>query len=125
MRYLGAIIAGTAVGFGWLLLWGFVFGAMGIPLLQRNAQDRASRRERIKQLGKLKYILLSGVLGFELAFGLAITVADFIWRDSFKWGYELPKLAFLSIVFGLFQGGRNWSEFRDPIPFPPIYPPQN
>jgi hypothetical protein len=125
VRDIGAIIAGIAVGLAWLLLWGFVLRVLGIPLLQRNAQDRASRRERIKQLGKLRYMLLSGVLGFGLAFGFAITVADFIWRDSFKWGYELPKLAFLSIVFGLFQGVRNWSEFRDPIPFPPNYPPQN
>jgi hypothetical protein len=126
VRDAGSIIAGIAVGIAWWLLWGTALRALGIPPFQRNAQDRASRRERIKQLGKFRYMLLFGVLGFGLAFGLGITAADFVWRDTFKWGYELPKLAFMSIAFGLFQGVRNWSKtFRDPVPFPPNYPPQN
>lgn len=125
VRDAGSIIAGIAVGVAWLLLWGSVLRAWGIPLLQRNAQDRASRREGIKQLGKFRYILLFGVLGFGLAFGLGLTAADFVWRDTISWEYELAKLAFLSIAFGLFQGVRNWSEaFRDPVPFPPNYPTQ-
>ena len=124
MRNIGAILAGIAVAFAWLLLWGLVLRGLGIPLLQRNTKDRATRRERIKQLGKLRYILLFAVLGYGLGLGLGITVADWRWRDSFSWPYELPKLAFLSIVFGLFHGVRSWSEaFRDPVPFPPDYPP--
>lgn len=123
MRSIGFIVAGIGVGLVWLTLWGFVLRAMGIPFVQRSSEDCANRRERLKRLGRSRYALLLGVLGFGLAFGLAITAADFLWRDSFKWGYELPKLAFLSIVFGLFQGVRNWSEaFRDPVPIPPNYP---
>jgi hypothetical protein len=119
---MGAIVDGIGVGLVWLILWGFVLRVIGIPFLQRSAEDGASRRERLKRLGKVRYVLLFGILRFGLAFGLAIMAADLLERDSFKWGYELPKLAFLSIVFGLFQGVRNWSQaFCDPVPLPPNY----
>jgi len=47
------------------------------------------------------------VLEFGVAFGLAGIVVDFIGRDSFNLGYELPKFFFYSIVFGSFMGVRN------------------
>ena len=125
MHWFVSSITGTAVGLAWLAIWAYSLRAFGIAVFSRKAEDRATRRERIRKMGKLRYILVFGVLGFGLAFGLAITVPDFISRDSFKWAYELPTLVFLSIVCGWFQGVRNWSEFRDPVPFPPIYPPQN
>jgi len=90
----------------------------------RKAEDVTGRRERLKQIGKFRYVLLCGVLEFGFAFGLAMTTADYIWRDSFNWNYELSKLAFVSLFLGLFQGMRNWGEFREPVPFPPNYPPQ-
>jgi 4-amino-4-deoxy-L-arabinose transferase-like glycosyltransferase len=119
-----SIIAGIAVGLSWLAIWAYVLHAFGIALFQRKAEDRASRRERIKQMGKLRYILMFGVLGSGLAFGLALLTADFLSRDSFRWTFEVAKLLFLTVLFGGFQGARSWSEtFRDPVAFPPNYPP--
>jgi len=120
-KEIAAVVAGSAVAVLWLLLWHVVLRACRIPVLWRNASDRDERRRRIKQLGKLKYVLLFGVLEFGVAFGLAGIVVDFIGRDSFNLGYELPKFFFYSVVFGSFMGVRNWGEFRDPVPFPPKY----
>ena len=123
MHWFVPIIAGIAVGLAWLAIWAYSLHAFGIAVFPRKAEDRATRRERIRKMGKLRYILVFGMLGFGLAFGLGITTADFLQPDSFNWAYELPKLVFLSVVFGLFHGVRNWGEFRDPVPFPPNYPP--
>jgi len=123
VKDIGSIVVGIAVGLAWLVLWGYFLGALGFPLLRRKGEDQNCRRERLKRMGKTRYVLLFGVLGSGLAFGLAMTVADYAWRDPLQWFYELSKLVFLSVVFGLFQGLRNWSEFRDPVPFPPEYPP--
>ena len=124
MRDIVSILAGIAVGLVWFLLWDYLLRVFGIPMSPRKAEDLTGRRERLKQIGKFRYVLLCGVLGFGFAFGLAMTTADYIWRDSFNWNYELSKLVFLSLFFGLFQGMRNWGEFREPVPFPPNYPPQ-
>ena len=124
MRYFVSIIAGIAVGLAWLAIWAYVLHAFGIALFQRKAEDRASRRERIRQMGKLRYILMFGVLGSGLAFGLALVTGDFLWHDSLGWTSEIAKLVFLTLLFGWFQGARTWSEtFRDPVPFPPNYQP--
>jgi len=125
VREFISIVAGTAVGLAWLAIWACVLGAFGIALFQRKAQDRASRRERIKDMGKMWYILVCGVLGFGLAFGLALFAVDFFGRrDSFGWTSEIARLVFMTLLFGWFQGARTWSEtFRDPVPFPPNYPP--
>jgi len=74
-------------------------------------------------MGKLWYVLVFGVVGYGLAFGLAIIAVGFLDHDSRGWG-AIGKVVFLSAIFGCFQGVRTWSEaFRDPVPFPPIYPP--
>jgi hypothetical protein len=124
VRDIGSIVAGIAVGLAWLVLWEGLVLAPGVPFLIRKAEDRARRRERLKQMGKLRFVLLFGVLGYGFAFALALTIADYIGRNSFDWTRELSKMVFLSVVFGLISGFRNWSEFRDPVPFPPNYPPQ-
>jgi hypothetical protein len=124
VRDAGSILAGIAVGLAWLVLWDRLLLGRGVHLLQRKAEDRARRRERLKQMGKLRYVLLFGVLGYGFAFGLALTVADYIGRNAFGWTRELSRLVFLALVFGLFQGFRNWGEFRDSVPFPPNYPAQ-
>jgi hypothetical protein len=103
----------------WLHLFGIAFFAF-----RRRPEDRASRRERIKQMGKLRYILMFGVLGFGLALGLGITTADLLVQESHGWVAVVGKLVLLSVLGGWFQGARTWSEnFRDPVPFPPNYPP--
>ena len=127
MNWVGSTIAGIAVGLAWLAIWAYVLHAFGLallPLLQRNAEDRARRRERIKQMGKLRYIMIFGVLGSGLAFGLAMTTMDFLSHDPHSWISEIGKLAFLAAIFGWVQGAWTWSEkFREPVPFPPNYPP--
>jgi len=75
-------------------------------------------------MGKLWYIMMFGVLGFGLALGLGITTADLLAGESHGWVALVGKLVLLSVLGGWFQGARTWSEsFRDPVPFPPNYPP--
>ena len=124
VRDIGAIVAGIALGLAWLALWNYLLRALSMPLLSRKGEDRAVRQEHLKRMGKLKCILLYGVLGFGFAFGLAMTVADYIGSDSFHWIFELLKLVFLAVAFGLFQGMQTWDDVRGPVPFPPNYPPQ-
>ena len=72
-------------------------------------------------MGKLRYILIFGVLGFGLAFGLGIATAGLLEHGLV---FNIAKLVLSSVLFCWFQGARTWSEaFRDPVPFPPNYPP--
>lgn len=121
MQWLVSIIAGVAVALAWIGIWGFSVHVLGIaPLFRRRAEDRAARRERLKRMGKLRYILIFGVLGSGLAFGLAITAADFLAHTSHSWVFAIGKFAFSSALFGWYIGWRNWSAaFREPVPFPP------
>jgi hypothetical protein len=49
---------------------------------------------------------------------------DFVGHRSLGWVTELTKLLFSAVLFGLFQGFWGWrNAFRDPVPFPPDYPP--
>jgi hypothetical protein len=55
---------------------------------------------------------------------VGMTVVDLLELHSRGWLAELAKLALMSMLLGWFQGARTWSEaFRDPVPFPPDYPP--
>ena len=124
MQWVISIVAGIAVGLVWLAIWAFSLRAFGIAAFSRQAEDRVRRRERIKQMGKLWYIVSFGLVGYGLAFGLAITVAGFLDHDSHGFGFTIGKLLLLSVIFGCFHGVRTWGEaFRDPVPFPPVYPP--
>ena len=124
MREFASIIAGVAVGFTWLAIWAFAFHVFGIAVFSRQPEDRANRRNRIRQMGKLRYILMFGVLGFGLAFGLALTTADLLRHDSHSWAFAAAKLFLICVLAGWFHGARTWSEaFRDPVPFPPDFPP--
>ena len=125
MRLFVSIIVVVTVGLAWLAIWASVLHVLGITVFSRKTEDRATRQERKKQLGKLRYILIFGVLGSGLAFGLGITAADVLRHDSHDWVSTIAKLVFLSVLFGWFQGARTWNEaFRNPVPFPPNYPPQ-
>jgi hypothetical protein len=73
-------------------------------------------------MGKLRYVLIFGVFGPGLAFGLAFTIADVLDHTSHGWVFAVAKLVLLSALFGWQHGARTWSEtFRDPIPFPPDF----
>ena len=122
-EFVSSLVAGLAVAFAWLAIWALVLRAFGIEFFPRLAKDPAGRRERIKQMGQLRYVLVFGVLGSGLAFGLAMTTFDALANRSFRWTSDTAKLVLLTVLFGLFQGALNWSQFRDPVPFPPKYPP--
>jgi MFS family permease len=123
VRGLLSIIVGIAVGLFWLALWAYSLRLFGIEALRRQAKDRTVMRERMKRMGKFRYILIFGVLGAGLAFGLALTTADLLEHLSHGWVLTIAKLVFLSVLFGWFQGARNWNGFKDPVSFPPNYPP--
>jgi len=61
-------------------------------------------------MGKLRYILIFGVLGFGLAFGLGITAAGLLDHPSHGLVFNISKLVLSSVLFGWFQGARTWSE---------------
>jgi hypothetical protein len=123
VQWFISIVAGIAVGVAWLAIWALSLRSFGITVFSRLAEDRVRRRERIKKMGKLWYILIFGMAGSGLAVGLAITAADLLGNISHGWVSGIGKLAFLSVIFGWLQGARTWSEaFRDPVPFPPNYP---
>jgi len=78
----------------------------------------------LKRLGKLRYILTFGVLGPGFAFALAMITMDFLGKFSTGWVSEAIRFAFYAVFFGLFQGFAGWrNDVRDPVPFPPDYPP--
>ena len=108
----------------WLAIWAFALRKAGIPFLSRSVEERARRRERIKQMGKLRYILLFGVFGRGLAFGLAFTIADLLRHRSLGWFWAGAELLIMSMMFGWLSGARTWNDsFRDPVPFPPDFSP--
>ena len=124
MRWIVSAILGFAAALAWLAIWAFSLHLFGIAAFERQAKDRASRRERIKQMGKLRYILIFGLLGYGLAFGLAVTVNDWLVRTSHDWVLSTDKFVMSSVLYGWFYGAMTWREsFRDPVPFPPDYPP--
>jgi hypothetical protein len=124
MREVALFIAGVAFGCAWLAIWAGFLRIFGFSPFPRKIEDRAGRRQRLNRLGKLRYILTFGVLGFGFAFGLAMIAIDFLDNHSRGWVSESIKFALYAVFFGLFQGFGGWrNEVRDPVPFPPDYPP--
>ena len=123
MRESVSIIVGIAVALAWMAVWSYglhLFGIAFTAVFMRRPEDRARRRERIKRMGKRRYILVFGVLGFGLAMGLATTSGDLLARESHGWFAEVEKFVLSSVLGGWFFGSWTWSEnFRDPVPFPP------
>jgi hypothetical protein len=124
MRAFLAILAGVAVGIAWLTVWVFTLRALGVPVFDGKLEDRASKRERMKQIGKLRYVLIFGVLGSGLAFGGAVATAELLTHGVHDWNSGGVILLLASVLLGWFNGARDWRQtFRDPVPFPPNYPP--
>ena len=120
------VVAGVAVAFAWLGLWAISLHAFGIPVLKRNPEERDARKERLLAMGKWRYVLIFGVLGSGLGFGLGTVVANMIATPHFRgWIHVATQLVLSMVFFGLWSGVTNWNQsFRGEVPFPPHYPPQ-
>jgi len=124
MREVVLVMFGIAVALVWTAIWTGLFHVLGVAPISRKVEDQASTRERLKRLGKLKYIVIFGVLGPGVAFGLGMITIDLAGHRSTGWLSELIKLVLFAVFFGLIQGPWRWHRaFRDPVPFPPVYPP--
>ena len=115
------VAVGTVIGFAWMVVWALVLRAFGIQTLTRTPEERATRKQRILQMGKLRYTLIFGVLGS--GFGLGLGIATAIIHDSDDW-----RAAVICGTAGLlpacFNSVRAWNQlFRTEVMFPPVYPP--
>lgn len=116
------VVLGIAVGLAWLALWAISLRAFGIPALERSPEKRATRKERALAMGKLRYVLIFGMLGYGLSLGLSIVVASGTLHSS-AWR-ATTQLLIWTIGFGSMQGVATWNEsFHGKVPFPPHYPP--
>jgi hypothetical protein len=85
LKFVVSIAVGVAVYIAWIALWVLARRAFGIPVLKRTSEEPGARRRRILQMGKLRYILIFGVLGNGFAFGLAIAVATMTAHHFANW----------------------------------------
>jgi hypothetical protein len=109
----------------WLAIWGAVLRAFGIFVLQKSPEQRTAARERILRLGKLRYILIFGILGYGFAFALALDVAEMA-REFTGWVSAIIMLIVFALPLGSWMGVRMWNEsYRGEVPFPPHFPPQS
>ncbi|MGB8065706.1 MAG: hypothetical protein WCF26_27725 [Candidatus Sulfotelmatobacter sp.] len=123
-EFVISVAVGVAIGLAWMVVWAFVLRAFGIPTLARTPEERATRKERILQMGKLRYILIFGVLGSGVAYGLGIGIALMTSRHRYDWGLGATIFGAVALVTGCMNGIRTWNErFRVEVPFPPHYPP--
>ena len=124
LRDIISIAIGVPVALAWVGIWALVLRAFGIPVLMRTPEERAARRQRILQMGKLRYVLLFGVLGGGVGLGLGLAIAFMTAHISKNWGEAVVTFAGVSVLCGCFNGLRAWNQlFRAEVPFPPVYPP--
>lgn len=115
---LGFMI-GLAAGCLWLLLWGLVLRAAGIPVYGKSPEQREMRRQRLLRMGRVRYVVVEGILGFGVAFGLAMTVSEFIRHPAEGWIYAVGNFVVFAVVFGLVHSIDGWAKVRGAVPFPP------
>lgn len=117
------IVVGVAIAFAWMAVWALGLRAVGVPVLMRTPEERNARKQRILQMGKLRYTLVFGVLGSGFGYGLGISIALMMSRGHYNWGYAATMFGAISVVVGLMNGIRAWNRlFRVETPFPPHYP---
>lgn len=116
------MVGSVAVALAWLGIWAALVHVMGIAPVRQKMEEHDDRRERLKRLGKFRYIATFGVLRSGVGFALAMTTFDFASHDWRGWSIELVKFVFLAVFFGLLQGAASWDSVRDPVTFPPNYP---
>jgi hypothetical protein len=123
-EFVIAVAVGIGIALAWMVVWAFVLRAFGIHTLTRTAEERATRKQRILQMGKVRYILIFGVLGNGFALGLGIGIALMTSRPRYDWGLGAMIFGAVALVAGCMNGTRTWNDlFRVEVPFPPHYPP--
>lgn len=117
-----AVAIGLAVA--WLALWRITLRRFGIPVLGRTKEEHVTARERFLRMGKQRYILIVGVLGYGFAFALGINFGIEIASGAVNWVRIGARLAIGTVLFGWWYGVRTWNEsVRGEVPFPPYFPP--
>jgi MFS family permease len=118
------VVVGVAAALAWMGLGAIVLRAFGIPALPRTPEERATRKQRISQMGKLRYTLIFGVLGYGFAIGLGTFVASTTGSGSQGWRSAAVSSALCGLLCGCFRGISAWNrDIRGPVPFPPRYAP--
>ena len=57
LEFVISIAIGVAVAAAWMAVWALMLRAFAIPVLMRSPEERAARKQRIFQMGKVRYIL--------------------------------------------------------------------
>jgi hypothetical protein len=124
LEFVISIASGVAVAAAWMAVWALMLRAFGISVLMRSPEERAARKQRILHRGKLRYILIFGVLGSGFGSGLGIAAAIMMTHDSANWGRAAAIFGAVLLLGGCFIGIRGWNQlFHVEVPFPPVYPP--
>jgi hypothetical protein len=129
LEFLASVLVGVVVAFAWAALWAVALRSFGLPVLMRTPEECATRKQRILQLGKLRYVALFGVLGNGVAFGLAVAIAitldtRMVTRGPFNVWRGAVIFGAMAVLGGCFHGLRSWYQlFRTEVLFPPAYPP--
>lgn len=118
--FVTSVGLGVFAGYLWLLVWGAVLRTPLIIWFKRTPEKRALRQQRFIRMGRLRDVLLVGVLGSGFAFALGMTIAGIVDDGAASWGRTIEKFIFLALAFGCFQGSINWdTHFRNEVSFPP------
>ena len=91
-----------------MVLWRVALAAFGFPIIPRSPEARAIYRRRKLEMGKARYMVLFGILGYGFGFGLALTASD-ITMVGASW-LTAVRFLFGVLFFGIWMGLRNWNE---------------
>jgi len=123
-RLIVSIAAGVAVSLAWSALCLIAIRACGIPVLIRTSEQRAPKKQHMIQMGRLRYVLIFGVIGNGIPYGLGIATAIMMDRYFANCGEGAIIFGVVSLLYGIFNGVKGWNAvFRTEVPFPPAYPP--
>jgi hypothetical protein len=123
MREAGLVLAIVGAGLAWTAIWVALLHVLRLARFLGPIEGLALKQERLRRIGKTKYILTFGVMGAGVWYAGMMVIIDLIWRSRpLQWEVEISKFAFLAILFGCFMGYRNWGRtFDEPTPYSPNY----